>query len=332
MRKVLMTAAIGLLVLTGTIHAQTLTRSGAFNTRPTLAAPCALGVGSITQSADCAVEMFAGIMCSAGGNTSDTSTIRRFFLTADDGIVSNYTVTSVDFGVEVDVPDPNNGNPLTVNIYSIPIGAAFLFGNMTLEGTTTIDLDGSNTLSIVNAIVGGTIDPSTDDLVVELLSFDHLNSGGFGQFFPGANSLGQTQPSYIAAADCSIFEPTNLADVGFPDSHNVMVVNGFEDTGCEARVNASVRSSLKRKWINYDVTLTHNKGDVSVPIFVELRDTAGNVLAVKDHGLMDLARGQSVALKGTIEAVGLTPGYYLVVARIEGMAGFREIKKLIQVN
>jgi hypothetical protein len=185
---------------------------------------CALGSGSITQSDDCSIVAFTGVACQTGNNTTDNSYLRRFFLGPDHGLTLPYTVSSVDFGVELDTPSP--ANLITVSVYKIPIGASLIFGNLTLLGSTAFDLGGGTDGTIVNAPVTGTVDPATDDLVVEVLSFDHLNTTGSGQFFPGANSLGQTRPSFIAAPDCGVFEPVDLADIGFPDSHNVLVVNG----------------------------------------------------------------------------------------------------------
>lgn len=191
---------------------------------PKALSTCALDAGSITQSNDCSIVPLAGIACISGA-TTDTSYMRRFFLTADHGVSSPYTVSSVDFGVEIDTPDPTN--MITVNTYSIATGDAFILANLTLLDSTSFDLGGATGGTIVNAVIGGTVDPATHDLVVEVLSFDHLyDGGGAGQFFPGANGLGQTQPSYIMAPDCGIFEPTNLATLGFLDSHNVVVVNG----------------------------------------------------------------------------------------------------------
>jgi len=208
-------------------NAQTLTTAGKARgaAPPQVAAPCVLDAGSITQSADCSIVQFFGIACAQGGVTRETQYLRRFSLTGDHGILTPYTVSSVDFGVEVDTPDPTN--PITVNTYKIPIGAPFLYGSMTLLDSAVVELDGTNDLTLVNAAVGGTVDPLTDDLVVELVSFDHvIEGGGFGAFFPGANPLGQSGPSYIASAACGLFEPTDLADIGFLDSHNVLVVNG----------------------------------------------------------------------------------------------------------
>jgi len=245
------------LLLAVPTYAQTLSQNvgvGARELGGFFEAACSLGPGSITQSDDCSIEPFTGIACSAADITTDTSYLRRFFLGPDHGVTLPYAVSSVDFGVEIDTPDPTN--LITVNLYEIPIGAPFLFANLTLLASTSFDLGGGTDLTIVNAPVLGTVDPATDDLVVEVLSFDHLEAGTSGGFFPGANSLGQTRPSYIAAPDCGISEIANLADIGFPDSHNVLVVNG----------SAVVEIDIKPGSYPNSINCLNSKGVVTVAI------------------------------------------------------------------
>jgi hypothetical protein len=50
-------------------------------------------------------------------------------------------------------------------------------------------------------------------------------------FFIGSNAGGQNDPSYIAAADCGLTNPGDLAGIGFPNMHIVMVVNGDDGGG-----------------------------------------------------------------------------------------------------
>jgi hypothetical protein len=75
-----------------------------------------------------------------------------------------------------------------------------------------------------NAAVAGCCDADTEDLAVRLAN----QSPGF---FMGANSLGQSAPSYITATDCGVSDPLDLAAVGFPNSHLVLVVNGDGEGG-----------------------------------------------------------------------------------------------------
>ena len=51
------------------------------------------------------------------------------------------------------------------------------------------------------------------------------------QLFIGCNDLGQSAPTYIHAADCGIFDPVDLANLGFPNAQMVMVVNADTSGG-----------------------------------------------------------------------------------------------------
>ena len=54
-------------------------------------------------------------------------------------------------------------------------------------------------------------------LVVEVFTPNGQTAGN--SFFIGSNALGQTAPSYLAAADCGVTEPTDTAAIGFPGMH-----------------------------------------------------------------------------------------------------------------
>jgi len=221
--------AFALLMSASMAHAQTFSTSDRAGRAQF--APCALGTDDITQNADCSVEPLTGVSCNAGGIDAGNQYLRRFNLTADHGITQLYTVDAVQFGVEVADAGAGfcAGVPLDINVYSIPIGAPFLYSNMVLEDT--VSMDGTGTAgSIATAVMTGAavIDPSTDDLVVELMTCDSSNNGDFGSFYPGANGAVQTGPTYIASDSCGILDPDDLANVGFPDSHNIFVVQGTE--------------------------------------------------------------------------------------------------------
>jgi len=212
-----------------------------------------VSTGCLTQNLDDeTIVSGLGIAC-LGAATTDTEFLRRFDLSAF-GIAGAYTVSSIEFGVELDVSGGANGNPITVNVYSIPIGADMLYGNMTALGTGFADLGGTTSGTLVTIPVdGGTVDAATDDLVAEVVSFDHDNTDGVGLFFPGANDAGQTGPSFIAAADCGIFEPTDLATIGFPDSDNIINVNGSEDGGggggaCDSFTDVTMIDGFAFNW------------------------------------------------------------------------------------
>jgi len=181
---------------------------------------------NITQSTD-PISLVAGsIACSGGGISADNHFLRRFFLNADHGITVQYNVTSVDMGIESVNVFVGTTAPISVNTFSIANGAAFTFANMTALDSTTRNFPDGTSLVMENWVVtGSVVDPMGTDLVVEMFYPDTVDAYGI---WPGSNSAGQTQPSYLASLGCSINDPTDIASIGFPDMHLNMTVNGDE--------------------------------------------------------------------------------------------------------
>ena len=175
---------------------------------------------SITQSNDTTtVTPLNSVACPG----ADDSYWRAFNL-ASFGITTDYTVSSVDFGVE-DMQFITS-IPLTVNLYSTPTGT-FPAGALTLVGTGGGTVTTADAGTIVNIPVAGTV-PAGEDLAVEIFAPDTSNGGNF---FIGSNAAGQSAPSYIQSAFCGAAVPTNLASLGFPGMHIIMVVTGDDNVG-----------------------------------------------------------------------------------------------------
>lgn len=177
---------------------------------------------TLTQSTDPATIIPANsASCNAGGPHTINSYMRRFDLDGAHGLSSAIKVTSVDYGVESAL-GATGSQPISINLYSIANADPLLFANLITVATldTTI---ADTSLSIANAVVGGVIDPLTDDLIVEIYAPEGVTPGNI--FFLGSNDAGQTAPSFLAAADCGIFEPTDTAAIGFPQMQIVMTVN-----------------------------------------------------------------------------------------------------------
>lgn len=181
---------------------------------------------NITQNVDpVTITALNSVSCNAGGLHADNSYWRRFFLATDHGISLQYNVTSVDFGVE-NAAGAGGTQPITVTLYEIANGAAFVTANLTQRGTTSFNIP-DQALTIANAAVTGTIlDPAASDLVVEIFTPDGQTAGHV--FFIGSNAAGDTQPAYLSAADCGITDPTPVNSIGFPSMDIVMTVNGDE--------------------------------------------------------------------------------------------------------
>jgi hypothetical protein len=117
------------------------------------------------------------------------------------------------------------GQALTVRLYtdspgSFPSG----FRTEIASGTFVI---ADQSLTVVNLPITGFV-AAGSELVVEV--FTPGGGGGRGNlFFIGSNTDPETGPSYVSAQECNINTPTTTSDLGFPDMHIVMNVNGCEE-------------------------------------------------------------------------------------------------------
>ena len=176
----------------------------------------------ITQSVD-PTQIVAGngISCGSGGITTDTSWFRLFDLDLDHGLTGTFTTEDVDWGAET----ITGSQDVNLFVHCLDDGLPFLKQFLTQVGTSIQPVtDGA--LVFYNTALIGACDADTQSMAVEIYSFDCLDTGLCINLYPGGNDLGQTGPTYIAADDCGITDPTDLAGIGFPNAALVMVVNG----------------------------------------------------------------------------------------------------------
>ena len=84
--------------------------------------------------------------------------------------------------------------------------------------------------------------------------------------------------------------------------------------------------------IDFRLDITHRRDTVNVPIYAELQDLRGNVLASKELGLFALGLGDTVNVRDVLRAPASTaPGQYVLVAKIPRMKNLIEFKKLVMV-
>lgn len=190
---------------------------GDVDTGNTINSPTALA--SITQSTDIATVTAGNSVACPPDNDSY---FRRFDLDTDHGITTTFNVSDIDFGVENSVGNGTAGTELIVNLYSIPNASPLLLANLTLVGTANVSV-ADGTAFIQNAPVVGGVNGSTDDLVVEIVANDTLNAT---TFFIGSNANGQSGLSFLMSAGCGATEPTDVGSLGFPNMHQIIVVNG----------------------------------------------------------------------------------------------------------
>ena len=190
--------------------------------RPTGIPVC--GPTTITESADNVITAGNSTSCNQGGLNTDTSYWRAFNLQSDFGITTDFHVCQVTIGVEA-ASSGNGTQPITINLYTsdqaFPTGYP---GSLTNIGTLSTTL-ADQSLSLATFAVSGTA-PVGSQLVVEV----HVPNGivNLDSFYIGSNADPETAPSYVSFPDCELGDPTPLttADVGFPNMHIVMLVNG----------------------------------------------------------------------------------------------------------
>lgn len=146
----------------------------------------------------------------------------RVFTLADEGIDSDFNVTSVRIAVESASTPDSSAQPATVRLHTL--AGDLLIANMTQIASADIEVAPQGQTSI-DVPIEATV-PAGSTLVLELF----IPDSAVGRlFFIGSNDLGQTAPGYLRApaAGCDFVEPTDLALFGFGDVHMVMSVSGF---------------------------------------------------------------------------------------------------------
>jgi hypothetical protein len=185
-------------------------------------APEGVCPSTITQSVSQEIVSGNSVACNNGTATGQNSYWRAFDMNTFTG-GAEYDVTSISFDIEVASSGSGTGQPVTVNLYTNS-GAPFPGGTRTLLATTGPLTVVDQALTVLEVPLVATVPAGTSELVMEVNSPDGRPDGNV--FFIGSNPNGQTGPSYLSSADCGPPDPTNLADLGFPNMHIVFNVNG----------------------------------------------------------------------------------------------------------
>jgi hypothetical protein len=185
-------------------------------------APGGVCPSTITQSVSQEIISGNSIACNDGTATAQNSYWRAFNMNIFTG-GAEYDVTSISFGIELASSGSGTGQPITVNLYTNS-GAPFPGGTRALLATTGSFTVADQALTVLEVPLVVTVPAATSELVMEVNSPDGRPDGNL--FFIGSNPDGQTGASYISSPDCGSPDPTDLADLGFPNMHIVFNVNG----------------------------------------------------------------------------------------------------------
>ncbi len=175
---------------------------------------------TITHSTSQVITVGNSVSCNAGGLHTDNSYYRVFDLANDFGIVDTFDVTAVQYGIEQATSATTQ--PIQVRLYTL--NGAFTLANLTAIGNTTDNIS-SQSGTIYTSLVNGTVPPN-GILVVEV--FSPNGQAANNSFFIGSNAAGQSDPSYLRAADCGLAQPAATGSIGFPNMHIVINVIGNE--------------------------------------------------------------------------------------------------------
>lgn len=188
-----------------------------------------------------------GIGCASttAPQTTGDNLWSRSFTLADFGVPPDVEIAiqTVEFGIEnLQLPTLLEAE-VRVNLYAIPAGSPPLGDVPEREpiGSASITL-GDRVLELSTVDVVASIGGDRALMVeIESANFIALGGGETGDvLFAGANDSGQTGPSYIASPDaCGLSDPLDLADLGYPESHMLIIAQGIIEGGCRADFDAS---------------------------------------------------------------------------------------------
>jgi hypothetical protein len=177
-----------------------------------------------TESTSLTIVDGNSVACNNGVGTTQNHYWRAFDMNTFTG-GQEYDVASVSFGIELAQNRSGTGQPLTVNLYANH-GSPFPGGDWQsnlIATSGSLDIP-DQTDSIFQTNLTATVPAGTLELVMEVMTADGTTVGNL--FFIGSNADPETEPSYLSAADCGVPTPTTTEDLGFPNMHIVMNVNG----------------------------------------------------------------------------------------------------------
>ncbi len=161
-------------------------------------------------------------MCLTGPHHEENSYYRAFDLAALMPAPTSLRISVVEFAVEEAVGGtPGAGQLVEVRLYTATALPPVVAG-LTLIASESVSVP-DQTFGTVSVPFDVVVSPGTL-LVVELHTPDGTGAGH--RFLPGANSAGQSGPSYLRTSACAVHEITNLALLGFADVMWIMSVHG----------------------------------------------------------------------------------------------------------
>ncbi len=275
--------------------------TGTENQAPIVLAPTAI---SLTHSLSQIITALNSVSCSATGIHADNHYLRVFDLPTF-GISGGLNVTAVQVGIETATAGTGSTQPVQVKLYTLT--GAFTFANLTQIGSADVQVS-NQTQTILNVPIIASV-PAGSKLVVDFFTPDGAVSGH--SLYVGSNSLGQTGPTYIAAADCGISEPTDVSSIGFPEMMLVMNVIADGSAGSvdvawlsEIPVTGTVAAdSFLNTTIGFDASVVAVPGTYKANVNVNSFDPE-NPARTANMTMNVTASGKQGVITGTVSSLG----------------------------
>jgi len=188
------------------------------------AAPVAV---TLTQSSSQEITPQNSVACvqqDANGNPIEhrENSFYRVFNLEELGVSGRLETTSVGVAIQ-SAESPNPDQPMSVVLHTLA-GNDLAVDRLSEIGRADIRVanQGAGLLDVPLAASA----EAGSRLVVEIFLPDA--AGGGNLLFPGSNTASQAGPTYLRApaAGCDLVEPTDMADIGFPEVHLVVSVSG----------------------------------------------------------------------------------------------------------
>lgn len=179
------------------------------------------------------------VACTNSGITAENHYLRAFNLLTEFGIVGDFNITDIQFGIENAVSGSGTGQPVTIKLHTLNGPMSFAYMTRIAKKDTIIpDMSAAYMMIPITATVGhGQV------LIVDIHIPDGQTAGH--TFFLGSNGLGQTAPSYLASEPCLAIDPVTYASIGHGNVHLVINVFGDVSAGIE-----KVNTHAMKTWPN----------------------------------------------------------------------------------
>lgn len=215
--------------------------------------------GSTTFNQNASAVPGPGVYCGgSSGSSAFTAWARAFSILPTAPAIIN----CVDFGV-----DECTGGAHTVTVNILTGNPTGPYAALTLLGSVPVTIPDATFGALVKADFVGAgapvVVPAGSTMIVEIESptRDPLQGGDGGVFGLGANSDGQSGPSYIRAQDCGNADFLDMAGIGFPNVHLVIRA----DAGALFWTAIDVLNNSGQAAADLHLTFTGTGGTVVVP-------------------------------------------------------------------